>query len=72
MAYSWSGNSLTTGLGEILSDLIEPVSRSRKQQREPQSTEEVLRKIQDTNQRLMEEKIKNVAIGSLDVEALYP
>ena len=34
--------------------------------------EEVLRKIQDTNQRLQRDRVKNVAIGSLNVEALYP
>ena len=34
--------------------------------------EEVLRKIQDTNQRLQRDRVKNVAIVSLNVEALYP
>ena len=53
-------------------DLIEPVSKSRHQQWEAQSTEEVLRKIEETNTRLKEEGIKQVVIGSLDVEALYP
>ena len=39
---------------------------------EAQSTEEVLRKIEETNHRLREEKVTDVVVGSLDVEAQYP
>ena len=42
----------TTPLGELLSDLIEPVSRMNQDSQEAMSTEEVLRKITDTNKSL--------------------
>ena len=63
---------LTTPLDESISVLIEPVAKARPEQWEAQSTEEVLRIIKETNNRLREEKVKDVLVGSLDVEALYP
>ena len=67
-----ASRGLTTPLGEILSDLLEPVARARVKTWEAQSTEEVLRKISEANSRLEREGIKEVMVGSLDVEALYP
>ena len=63
---------MTTPLGETLSDLIEPVSKARQCQWEAQSTEEVIRKIEDTNEKLANLKIQDAVVGSLDVIALYP
>ena len=45
---------------------------SHKLSREAQSTEEVLRAIEEANHKLKEENIKEIAIGSMDVKALYP
>ena len=67
-----ASRGLTTPLGETLSDLIEPVAKARTKQWEAQATEEVLRKIQETNTKLEEGRIKDIVVGSLDVEALYP
>lgn len=67
-----AARGLTTPLGEILSDLIEPVAKARTPRWEAQSNEEVLRMIKSTNLRLENEGVKNVVIGSLDVIALYP
>ena len=39
---------------------------------EAQSTEEVLRSIEEANIKLRNEKVETVALGSMDVKALYP
>ena len=44
----------------------------RSHQWEAQSTEEVLHKIEAANKKLEDLKVKELVIGSLDVEALYP
>ena len=67
-----ASKGLTTPLGELLSDLIEPVSRMNQDSQEAMSTEEVLRKITDTNKSLREERVESIALGSMDVVALYP
>merc|ERR1712240_951418 len=59
---------LTTPLGEQLSDLLDPVARTRDRIWEAQSTEEVLRKIKEANQRLEEEQVKDLMVGLLNVE----
>ena len=51
---------------------MEPIARARDKIWEAQSTEEVLRKISEANFKLKSEGIKEVMVGSLDVEALYP
>ena len=67
-----AARGLTTPLGEQLADIIEPVARSRTTVWEAQSTEEVLRKIKEANVILEKEKVQEIMLGSLDVEALYP
>ena len=52
-----------------MSYLIEPVSRMETSSQDAQSTEEVLRKISDANIILREERVSNVALGSMDVVA---
>ena len=47
-----ASRGLTTPLGETLSDLIEPVAKARTHKWEAQSTEDVLRMIENTNKRL--------------------
>ena len=61
-----------TALGEILSDLVAPVSRAREIQKECQSTEEMVTHIQTANQKIMESDTESIMVGSMDVEALYP
>ena len=56
---------LTTPLGEILSDIIEPVSMARETVWESQSTEEVLRKIKEANSALKEGGASRIMVGSL-------
>ena len=67
-----ASRELTTPLGEVLLDMLEPVARSRDKIWEAQSTEEVLRKISEANLRLKIKGAKQIMVGSLDVEALYP
>ena len=67
-----ASRGLTTPLGETLSDIIEPVSLARETVWESQSTEEVLRKIKEANAMLEKEGAREIMLGSLDVEALYP
>lgn len=67
-----ASKELTTPLGELLSDLIEPISRMEENSDEAQSTEEILWKISDANQRLRSEGVSDIALGSMDFIALYP
>ena len=53
-------------------DLVAPISRSRPDLKECQSTEEMVRKIQNANTLLEERNCKEAMVGSMDVEALYP
>ena len=66
-----ASKGLTTPLGELLSDLIEPISRMDGESQEAQSTEEVLRMISEANTRLKKEGVSDLALGSMDVVALY-
>ena len=67
-----ASKGLTTPLGELLLDLIELVSRIEHDSNEAQSTEEILRKISEANERLRKEIVKDIALGSMDLVALYP
>ena len=62
---------MTTPLEELLSDLTEPISRMVVESHEAQSTEEVLRMISEANLRLKQEGVSDMALGSMDVVALY-
>ena len=55
-----------------MSDLIVPVSRMKGTSLEAQYTEEVLRLIEEANVKLRRENVESVALGSIDVKALYP
>ena len=61
-----------TALGEILSDLVAPISRTRESQKECQSTEEMVTHIQEANKKIEESNKDSIMVGSMDVEALYP
>ena len=67
-----AARGLTTPLGELLSDILEPVAKARPRQWEAQSTEEVLRNIRDTNQVLLQRQVSELMVGSMDVKSLYP
>merc|ERR1711867_161661 len=67
-----AARGLTTPLGEQLSDLLEPVAKCRSKIWEAQSTEEVLRKIGEANLTVETQAVKQIIVGSLNVEALYP
>ena len=45
-----ASSGLGTGLGELLSDLVKPVSLARESQSECQSTEEVMARITTANE----------------------
>ena len=65
-----ASKGLTTSLGKLLSDLIEPVSRMNNDSREAQSTEEVMRMIEEVNFKRVEDGVKEIALGSMDMVAL--
>ena len=67
-----ASKGLTTPLGEMLLDLIVPITMMKTESRDSQSTEEVLRSIEDANIKLKEGKVESMAIGSMDVKTLYP
>ena len=67
-----ASKGLTTSLGEILSDILDPVARTVEDPREAQSTEELMRSIQETNLTLEQQEVKDCLVASMDVEALYP
>ena len=60
-----------TALGEVLSDLITPISRSRHELKECQSTEEMISHIHAANKLLDEGQCTEAMVGSMDVEAFY-
>ena len=49
-----ASKGLTTGLGELLSDIQEPLTKANKDPKEAQSTEELMRSIKEANMRLSE------------------
>ena len=53
------------------SDLISPVHKANKVQREVQSTDEILGKVEEAIIILKERKVKEGILGSMDVEALF-
>ena len=67
-----ASKGLTTPLGEMLLDLIVPITMMKPESRDSQSTEEVLKSIEDANIKLKEGKVESMAIGSMDVKTLYP
>ena len=60
---------LTTAIGELISDIVEPITRSQEDSSEAQSTEELLNKIQEANLRLQSKEMlnKEVMVGSISV-----
>ena len=58
----WASKGLTTQLGELLSDLVEPISRMIDRSREARSTKEVLRMIGKANEELERLKVKEVVL----------
>ena len=67
-----ASKGLTTSLGELLSDILDPVAKTVEDPREAQSTEELMRSIQETNVTLEQQKVEDCLVASMDVEALYP
>ena len=67
-----AATGMTTPVSEILSDILEPLTRTVEDSVEAQSTEELLRKIEETNNNLDGVNQEDVAVGSMDVTALYP
>ena len=68
-----AAKGLTTALGDMLSDILEPMTRIEDEDDvEALGTEELLRNIQEANERLKDKEPGKVAVGSMDVTALYP
>ena len=58
-------------LGELLSDLVNPVARMRDDQTECQSTEEIIYKIREANEELLKKEVNWFMVGSMDIGSLY-
>ena len=67
-----ASKGLTTALGELVSDILEPVARAEPDPKEAQSTEELMSAIKEANLKMKEKEVNECVIGSMDVEALYP
>ena len=67
-----ASKGLTTALGELISDILEPLAKAEPDPRETQSTEELMRSIKEANLRMEEKEVKECVVGSMDVETLYP
>ena len=63
---------LTTTIGDILADILEPLARVETEKTEAQSTEELLRAIQEANTTIGDVPEESVVLDSMDVVALYP
>ena len=65
-----ASEGLTTPLGELISDVIEPIARTRDESTEAQSTEELMRAIKDMMRESEMRGLDNLVVGSMDVVAL--
>ena len=63
---------LTTPIGKLISDLIEPIARTKEDSAEAQSTEELMQAIEDTNRLNKQNRTSGLVVGSMDMVALYP
>ena len=63
---------LTLALGEMILDLIELIARICPEQSEAQSTEELMREIQESYSKISDKSGKEIVVASMDVSALYP
>ena len=66
-----ASKGLTTPIGELISDLIVPITKRKGTSRESQSTEEVMRAIEEVNAKLRDSGAQDIALGSMDIKALY-
>ena len=67
-----AAQGLTTPIGDLISDIIEPLARVEPNKTEAQSTEELIRSIQEANSYLREVRDDSTVLASMDVVALYP
>ena len=65
-----ASSGLTTYIGDVISDILEPIAKIREDSLEAQSTEEVRRIIEDASLRSETEGIRNLVADSMDVIAL--
>ena len=63
---------LTTALGEMISDLIELIARVCPEQSEAQSTEDLMREIEETNLKIKSKGKDDIVVAGMDISALYP
>ena len=62
-----AAQGLTTAIGDLLADIIEPLAKIEPVGTEAQSTEELLRAIQDANLSLGEVREDSVVLSSMDI-----
>ena len=67
-----AAQGLTTAIGDLIADILEPLAKVEPEATEAQSTEELMRSIQDTNTALREVEEESVVLASMDVTSLYP
>ena len=67
-----AAQGLTTPIGDLILDIIEPLARVEPEKTEAQSTEELIRSIQEANTGLKNVRDDNTVLASMDVVALYP
>ena len=68
-----TAKGLTTALGEMISDQIEPIIRICPEKYEAGSTKEVMRLIEETKAEIKEShRGEEIVVASMDVLAFYP
>ena len=66
-----ASKGITTAIGDLLSDIIESLAKLKPESMEAQSTEELLRGIEEAKKGLGEVVAHEVVLASIDVMALY-
>ena len=67
-----ASQGLTTPIGNLISDVLEPLARVEPEVTEALSTEELIRAVQEANTNLKDVRDDTSVLASMDVVALYP
>ena len=67
-----AASGLSSRVGDMVADILEPLVVAQTPRMEDQSTEEVLAQLEEAEQAIRDAGLDNTVVGSLDVRALYP
>ena len=67
-----AATGLSSRVGEVVAEILEPIVIAKLPRMEDQSTEEVIAQLEEAEVSVRESGVCNTVVGSLDVRALYP